>query len=115
MDSLAAIIGNLIAGLAGIALSIPMLFDKVPRNRLYGFRTKLTLSSDEVWYPANRFAAKGLILWGLINLLAGCIALGFHPLTHAGQYLLILPPLSVLLVMVVCLIWVNKKFGHLPR
>lgn len=39
-----------------LALSIPMILGKVPPNSAYGFRTPKTLSSDEVWYPANRAA-----------------------------------------------------------
>ena len=33
-----------------------MILDKVPPNGVYGFRTPKTLSSPEVWYPANRAA-----------------------------------------------------------
>lgn len=115
MDAHAAIIGNLVAGLFGIGLAVPMLLGKVPRNPLYGFRTRLTLSSDEIWYPANRFAAKGLLIWGLLNLLAATLAYTLQPLPPWGRNLLILPPLSIILFMVISLIWVNKKFGHLRR
>ena len=37
-----------------IAVSIPLMLGMVPRNHWYGFRTPKTLSSDSVWYPANR-------------------------------------------------------------
>ena len=39
-----------------LALSIPMILDRVPPNGAYGFRTPKTLSSDEIWYSANRAA-----------------------------------------------------------
>jgi len=39
-----------------LALSIPMILDRVPPNGAYDFRTPKTLESDEVWYPANRAA-----------------------------------------------------------
>src|SRR5262249_37141483 len=39
-----------------IIVSIPMILAKVPRNSLYGFRTTYTLSSDEVWYRANKIS-----------------------------------------------------------
>ena len=42
--------------LAALVLSIPMILGKVPPNGAYGFRTAKTLSSPEVWYPANRAA-----------------------------------------------------------
>ena len=51
-------ISLIVVGIVGIGLSIPMLLNRIPRNQVYGLRTKLSLSSDEIWYPANRFAAK---------------------------------------------------------
>ena len=33
-----------------------MILGKVPPNGAYGFRTPKTLSSEDVWYPANRAA-----------------------------------------------------------
>ena len=39
-----------------LVLSMPMILDRVPPNSAYGFRTPKTLSSPEVWYPANRAA-----------------------------------------------------------
>ena len=45
-----------IVPLVAFLVSIPMILDKVPPNSTYGFRTAKTLSSPEVWYPANRAA-----------------------------------------------------------
>ena len=39
-----------------LLLSVPMILGKVPPNGVYGFRTPKTLSSPEIWYPANRAA-----------------------------------------------------------
>ena len=39
-----------------VVLSIPMILDRVPPNGAYGFRTPKTLSSEDVWYAANRAA-----------------------------------------------------------
>ena len=39
-----------------LVLSLPMILGRVPPNSAYGFRTPKTLSSPEVWYPANRAA-----------------------------------------------------------
>ena len=39
-----------------LLLSVPMVLGKVPPNGAYGFRTPKTLSSPDVWYPANRAA-----------------------------------------------------------
>ena len=39
-----------------LVLSVPMILGNVPPNGAYGFRTPKTMSSPEVWYPANRAA-----------------------------------------------------------
>ncbi len=41
-------------GLLFIALSIPLMLERVGPNRWYGFRVAKTLSDPRVWYPANR-------------------------------------------------------------
>ncbi len=40
--------------LSVIALAIPLMLEKIPRNHFYGIRTRRTLSSNEIWYYANR-------------------------------------------------------------
>jgi uncharacterized membrane protein len=57
-----------------ILLSIPMILGKVPRNRLYGFRTAYTLSSDEVWYRANKISGIALLIAGVFWLVIGYAA-----------------------------------------
>jgi uncharacterized membrane protein len=54
-----------------IVLSIPMILRKVPRNSLYGFRTAYTLSSDEVWYRANKISGTALLIAGVFWLIIG--------------------------------------------
>jgi uncharacterized membrane protein len=39
----------------GVA-ALPMVLALVPKNRLYGVRTKKTLSEDRIWFAANRLA-----------------------------------------------------------
>lgn len=71
---------NVGLGLLVIGLAIPMVVGWVKPNNLYGFRTAKTLSSEAVWYPANRFAGVTLILAGLVTA-AGSVVL----FTMAGQ------------------------------
>ena len=54
-----------------VVLCIPLILQKIPRNRLYGFRTCYTLSSDEVWYRANKICGVALTIAGAAWLLAG--------------------------------------------
>ncbi len=51
-------------GLLVAVLSLPMMYDKIPPNSFYGFRTPRTLSDPNVWYPANRAAGRNLALAG---------------------------------------------------
>ena len=48
-------------------LCIPLVFKLIPPNRLYGFRSSLTLSRPDIWYPANVFS-------GLCMMVAVAIA-----------------------------------------
>ncbi|MCB8936362.1 MAG: SdpI family protein [Anaerolineae bacterium] len=61
-------------GLLLVALSIPMLLDKVPPNPWYGFRVPSTLSDEKLWYKANRYIARGLLATGIITVV-GALAL----------------------------------------
>ena len=57
-----------IASLVISAVSIPMILGKVAPNATYGFRTRLTLSSPEIWYPANKFAGWALVIAAALTL-----------------------------------------------
>jgi hypothetical protein len=56
-----------LASLVLAGFSVPMILRKVPPNPTYGFRTRLTLSSPEVWYPANAFSGWTLLIAALID------------------------------------------------
>jgi len=43
-------------------LAVPLVFGLIPRNRLYGFRTKKTLSDDAIWYRVNRLAGFAVMI-----------------------------------------------------
>ena len=45
-----------------VAIAVPLILQIVPPNWVYGFRTSYTMSSDEVWYRANRIA--GFAIFG---------------------------------------------------
>ena len=61
----------LCAGLAVIAL--PLALQWIGPNRLYGFRTRATLSNRELWYSANAFAGWGLLIAAIVG--AGLVIL----------------------------------------
>jgi uncharacterized membrane protein len=57
-----------IVSLVMVVLSIPLILEKIPRNHIYGFRTKKTLSNDTIWYPANKIAGWDFLLAGIAIL-----------------------------------------------
>jgi uncharacterized membrane protein len=63
----------LVSGLALMTLSLPLIRGDVPRNGWYGFRVPKTLASDEVWYPANRFAGRDLYVCGKIAMVGSLV------------------------------------------
>jgi len=60
------------AGLLAACLGLPLMLRRIPPNRFYGFRTPATLRDPEIWYPANAFAGRLLLVWGILcALVAG--------------------------------------------
>jgi uncharacterized membrane protein len=53
-----------------ILVAIPLALGKVPPNVVYGFRTRATLSSEEIWYDANAYFGRRLIVACLCGMLA---------------------------------------------
>jgi len=49
------------------AASIPLILRRVGPNFIYGFRTPRTLSSPEIWYPANAFAGWALLIAAAVS------------------------------------------------
>jgi uncharacterized membrane protein len=65
---LITVLGRLIVPLMLVALSVPLIYQIVPRNRFYGFRTRYTMSSDQVWYRANKMCGIALLVAGILWL-----------------------------------------------
>ena len=51
-----------------VLVSAPMALGKIPPNGIYGFRTVKTLSSPEIWYPANRASGWFMVAAGAVSL-----------------------------------------------
>jgi hypothetical protein len=67
---------TLIVPLTIIALAIPLILQKVPRNGFYGFRTAFTMSSDEIWYRANKISGIALLAAGVFWLVLAYVLPG---------------------------------------
>ena len=58
-----------------ILLSLPLKFNKVKPNWLYGFRTPTTVSNPDVWYAINRKTANQTIILALVMI---AVAVGLY-------------------------------------
>jgi len=63
-----------------IVLAIPLVLRKMPRNVFYGFRTRATMGSDEVWFAANAHFGRGLIMASLFSAIVVIGIYLFRPL-----------------------------------
>jgi len=75
-------------------LAIPLMLRKVPRNVVYGYRTRATLSDDLVWYEANAYFGRALLIASIISALTIFVL-------YRGQYL---SPIAFLNTSVVVLV-----------
>lgn len=66
------------SGLVLTLISLPLIAGKIKPNTLYGFRVPATLDNPDLWYPVNRYAAKRLLIAGLLIILAA-VGLYFWP------------------------------------
>ncbi len=92
----------IVAAVVMILVSIPMLMRKIPMNRWYGARFKKSFESEENWRRINAYSAKQLIIWSVLLLIVGVVALFLPPEENSGLFHAI--ALSPVLVCVPCLL-----------
>lgn len=63
----------LFTSLVFIGMSIPLILEKVPPNRWYGFRVAKTFSSERIWYIANRAAGYDLLWAGVLIAITSAV------------------------------------------
>jgi hypothetical protein len=68
---------NLSSGILFILISIPLVLEKIPMNRLYGFRVQKAFSSDENWFKINRYGGSQLIKWSVFLVGIGILNFWF--------------------------------------
>lgn len=76
-----------------VALAVPLALRLVPRNAVYGFRTRATMANDELWLSANAYFGQRLI----VGTVFGCA------LAIIMYLLFALPPDLIVPVSVLCL------------
>ena len=110
MDIKLALIGYILPGL-GVVFGIPMALGMVPPNRYYGYRTRRTMASADVWYPANRIAGRCLAIAGLVAVCHNAYFQHEHanwPSTTQQFFMSIASGLLLLLGVMVSVLYVRK-------
>jgi hypothetical protein len=84
-------------------LAIPLILRRIPRNIIYGFRTRATLGDDFLWYEANAHLGRGLLIASFISAGAGFILYQTQYLSpaaflKASVIVLVAPPVVAALV-----------------
>ena len=93
----------LVCDLIFAIIAIPLILRKVPRNVVYGFRTRSTLENDFVWYEANAYFGRFFFISSFISALL-IISLYFSNLVSVQIFLkasiavLVVPPLVAVLL-----------------
>ncbi len=50
-----------------VALAVPLILGRVPPNRIYGYRTRATLSDERIWYKANAYFAWTFLIGSVVT------------------------------------------------
>lgn len=90
-----------------ILLAVPLVLRKVPRNPIYGFRTRATMTDDEVWFSANAHFGRGLII---ASLCAIGVALGIYLFRPFPAEVFL--PLSIVIMVVPGLVAALATLRH---
>jgi uncharacterized membrane protein len=72
-------------GFLFVGSAIPLILQRVPPNPWYGFRVQSTLENPAVWYPANRYLGKCLLVVGLFVMVTSVglsLVPGINPLVY---------------------------------
>ena len=103
------IIITVLIGILYIIIGVPLLFEKVKPNWLYGFRLPKTLSNDEIWYKSNKYVGREFIVAGIVVVFGSLFLLVFKSsfsiieITWMGASLLTIPLIVVLIKGVIYL------------
>ena len=79
----------IVSGFLLMLAGIPMRRGKVKPNAWYGFRLPITQKSDEMWYPTNAYAGKGLVVVGGIVMVTAVLLPLLFNLT-ADNYVIVM-------------------------
>lgn len=97
MDNSRLIIGisDIIIGLFFIALAVPLMRRRMPRDGAFGFRIRKAYQSDDNWYAINEYGGRRLLIWAFPVVICGFIAL-LAPISHTALGWFSYAPLIIL-------------------
>lgn len=75
-------ISDVVVSLVFIALAVPLMRRRVPRNGVFGFRIRKAYKSDENWYAINEYGGRRILIWSIPIAICGLIAM-IIPMSHA--------------------------------
>jgi hypothetical protein len=105
----------LLFGLLLIGLSIPLMRGQVAPNSWYGFRIRLTLDNPEIWYPVNAWAARRLLVVGVVTVIAALLT-PLIPETALPGYSLLISIFLVVSVLLILAFGIRyARFLHEPQ
>jgi uncharacterized membrane protein len=104
-----ALVLTLAVPVALILLAIPLILEKIPRNPLYGFRTAYTMSSDEVWFRANKISGIALLIAGLVWLCIGILLPIVMPSMQSAVKIVRLLGLASVIIALGASFWLTYK------
>jgi uncharacterized membrane protein len=100
-----------ITGILLIVISIPMIRGKVKPNHWYGFRIRATLDNPDIWYPANAYAGKWLLVYGIAQAAAAVLVPIIWPTLSVDDYAIVLTVVlmvGLLIVFIASMRFVNS-------
>ncbi len=76
---------TLFSGLLICLTCLPLIYRKVPMNRLYGIRMASAFQSEQRWYDINEYGGRCLARWSTLIIVTG-VAGFFIPPEHFDAY-----------------------------
>jgi uncharacterized membrane protein len=98
-----ALITILVCNAVFVIIVIPLILRKVPRNVVYGFRTRATLKDDFVWYEANAYFGRHFLVSSFVSALL-IVFLYFSDIVSMQKFInvsiavLVVPPMVAVLL-----------------
>jgi uncharacterized membrane protein len=70
---IAFMISGIVIGMLYVGIGIPLALGRISPNKIYGMRTAKTLSDPAIWYRANTFTGKWIIVAGIITFFSALL------------------------------------------